>query len=287
MSLSLLQTEPSAEFNYHLLRSALDGFGKNLSQLDDEQYQQVERKASKTYELENLVLATDEAKGVVISTEVLDQALAEVAARYSDHDEFISDLANNGLDEVGLRQALYRELMFNNVMQKIAARAANVNDLDMRLFYELHGDRFSAPEQRTVRHILVTINPDFPENTALAARARIEQVAEKLGDRGNRFHEFAKRYSECPTAMQGGKLGEVPRGQLYPELDAVLFAMAEGEISGIVESEMGLHILWCEKIKPGKKTPYSKAAPRIREYLQERQRRNCQKAWLAELRQSS
>ncbi|MGD9164689.1 MAG: peptidylprolyl isomerase, partial [Chromatiales bacterium] len=113
--------------------------------------------------------------------------------------------------------------------------------------------------------------------------ARAQEVVRKLAGRGNRFEEFAKRYSECPTAMEGGKLGQTSRGQLYESLDAVLFRLEEGEISDIVESEMGFHILFCEKIKPARKVPLSKAAPRIREVLQERQRRNCQKAWLNSL----
>ena len=85
--------------------------------------------------------------------------------------------------------------------------------------------------------------------------------------------------------MDGGKLGEVKRGTLYAELDAQLFAMQEGEISPIIESEIGLHILLCEKIKPAKRTPFSKAAPKIREVLEERRRRNCQKARLTALQQ--
>ena len=112
----------------------------------------------------------------------------------------------------------------------------------------------------------------------------MEQVVEKLAGRADRFPQLARNYSECPTAMDGGKLGEVKAGQLYPELDAVLFAMEEGEISSIVESEMGLHLLLCESIKPGKLMPFPEVETKIRSMLEERQRRSCQKAWLAALR---
>ena len=67
----------------------------------------------------------------------------------------------------------------------------------------------------------------------------------------------------------------------------VLFKMAEGEISEIVESELGFHILYCNKIKPARRVAFTKAAPRIRELLQRRQRRNCQKAWLNSLQKVS
>ena len=283
MSVAEKQHEISPELSYHLLRNALEGFSKNLSQLDPAAYRQVYRKASKSFELESLVLASPEAEGLLISGRQLNQSVAEVASRYESAEEFTRDLEANGLDQESLRQVLYRELMFDGVMQRVAANSAQVNDLDLRLFYEMHHDRFESPEQRVASHILITVNPDFPENTHSAALARMEQIVEKLAARANRFHEFAKRCSECPTAMEGGSLGVVTRGQLYAELDATLFSMEEHRISPIIESEMGFHILLCEKIKPGKRVPHAKAAPRIRKILEERHRRNCQKAWLSSL----
>jgi peptidyl-prolyl cis-trans isomerase C len=283
MTLAEKQPEITPEFSYHLLRNALNGYRKNLSQLDPNEYAQVQRKASKSYELESLVIASPEAQGLVISPQQLDESVAAVASRYASREEFLNDLEGNGLDEEGLRKALQRELLFDSVMQRVAASSAEVNDLDIHLFYEMHHERFQTPETRLASHLLITINPDYPENTRAAANTRAQEALQKLAGRGNRFEEFAKRYSECPTAMEGGKLGEVSRGQLYESLDGVLFKLEEGEISDIVESEMGFHILYCEKVKPARKVPLSKAAPRIREVLQERQRRNCQKSWLASL----
>ncbi len=275
--------EANPEFNYHLLRNALEGFSRNLADLTPEQYQQVEEKASRSYALESRVLAAPEAADVVIARPQLDQALAEVANRYGDEAEFVDDLAANGLDRDGLRRALERELRFDAVMMRVAADCEPISEVDAQLFYEMHRGKFEAPEQRVVRHILITVNEEYAENTRDRARARAEGVRERLGDRNNRFPDMAKRHSECPTAMEGGKLGEVPRGALYPELDSVLFGMEEGEISDIVESEMGFHILLCEKIRPGKRTPFSQAEAKIRELLEQRRRRNRQKEWLSQL----
>ena len=86
--------------------------------------------------------------------------------------------------------------------------------------------------------------------------------------------------------MKDGLLGDVHRGVLYPELDAVLFSMQEGSVSEVIESEIGFHVLLCEKIKPGKITPRVKAEKRIREIMQERARHACQKAWLQQLKEN-
>lgn len=274
-------------FNYHMLRNALDSFQTNLTELSESKFESVYQKASKSYEIESLVLSSPEALDIIISDDQLNQAMAEISSRYANQSELENDLEANGLDISVLRQALYRELVFNAVMQKVASLSAAINDIDIRLFYEVQRERFESPEQRVARHILITINPEFPENTREQARYRMEQLVEKLAGRVNRFADFARRFSECPTAMQGGKLGDVQRGQLYPELDSLLFNMQEDEISTIVESEVGLHLLWCEKIRPAKRQPLSKVSHQIRDVLIRRRQRNCQKAWLDELRKNT
>lgn len=287
MGLAGKQCETSPEFGYHLLRNALEGFSKNPGQLNPEAYREVYRRASKSFAIESLVLDSPEARKIIISGQQLDESIETLASRYETDAEFTQDLAVNDLDRESLRRAIYRELMFNSVMQRVAAKSADVSDMDVRLFYELHHERFETKEQRLASHILITINPDYPENTPAAAHERMEQIVDKLAGRSNRFGEFAKRYSECPTAIDGGRLGDISQGQLHSELDAMLFSMEENQISKIVESEMGLHILQCDRIRPAKRVPFSKAMPRIREFLQERQRRNCQKAWLAGLQQTA
>jgi peptidyl-prolyl cis-trans isomerase C len=285
MILAIEQSETSSVFSYHLLRNALNRFKKNVSQLEPSEYEWVCRAATKSHELESLVITSKEAEGLVISESQLDRSIKEIAARYANHEAFLEDLEDNGLDVDGLKSALYRELLFDSVMQRVASKNAEVSELDIRLFYEMHYERFQTPEARTARHILITINPDYPENRPEAAIQRMEAVVEKLAGRVNRFGQFAKRYSECPTAMEGGRLGDVIRGQLYESLDNILFNLQPGALSPIVESDMGLHLLYCEKVKPAKRIPLAKAESKIKPLLRERQRRNCQKAWINRLQQ--
>ncbi len=285
--------EPGQEFRYHLLRVAAERFKSDLSALDAAQTAEAGRQARRTFELESLVLSAPEAQGVAIQPECIEAALAEVRGRYPDAESFQSDLARNGLNPEILERALRRELTFDAAMQRVGARRADPTELEERLFYETHQDRFASPERRAARHILITVNEDFPENRREAARARIERVAERLretrggprGGQAQRFGALARKHSECPTALEEGRLGEAVRGQLYPGLDALLFRLREGETGGPVESEMGFHLIYCERIRPSRILPFSKAQGQIRALLEERRARNCQKAWIAELRE--
>ncbi|NCC40831.1 MAG: nitrogen fixation protein NifM [Gammaproteobacteria bacterium] len=288
---SLIEKTHGPAYRYHLLRAASERFQTDPGGLDRARLDEAARQAARSLELEELVLASREAQAVVIPPEQVAAGVAEVRGRYRDRGTFEDDLARNGLDAKGLALALRRELAFDAVMQRVASKAADVDEIDQRLYYEMHRERFTTPERRTARHILITINDDFSENRREAARSRIERLAEKLAGRPAgavaRFAALARKHSECPTAMQDGRLGEVPRGQLYPELDALLFALPEGQVGGPVESEIGFHLVFCERIARARAQPFSKVRDAIDAHLLARRQRNCQKAWIAELREAA
>lgn len=273
------------EYAYHLLRAALERFQKSANELAQQQYLEAAGVADRTWALESIVLSSPEAVDATVTDADVDRAVAEIESRYSDRVTFLADLANNSLDENVLRSALRRELLFDAVMERVSVKTPKVNELDIRIFYQLHADRFIRPETRRVRHILITVNPDYPENEYHRVLERMRPMVAKLRRNPARFRDLARTHSECPTALEGGLLGDVPTGRLYPELDTALFAMAQGEISDIIESEMGMHILYCEKIHASVKTPLSRARDRIRGIIEQRQRKACRQAWLDKLRE--
>ena len=276
---------------YHLLRAANERFQCEPAALSEAQLREASGRARQSLEIESLVLASAEAHQVAIPAAQVEGAVAELRARYPSSDAFDGDLQRNGLDLETLGLALRRELTFDAVMRHVRSRHAPVDEVDLRLFYELHRQRFISPERRTARHILITLNDRFEENRREAVLARMEGLRERLGVRppavARHFPDLARRHSECPTALEGGRLGQVRRGQLYPELDGLLFRLGEGQVGGPVESELGFHLLWCEHIHPGKALPFARVRDSIHQALVERRGRDGQKAWLAELRQTA
>lgn len=268
---------------YLELKAAQNLFGKAPTVLEASERARVQHVAAKQYGLEARVLAAPEARDATVPAPSLAAALAEVRKRYADDADFHADLLHNGLDEAGFTDALERELMVEAILEKIGTRAARVSDIDVELYYQYHPDQFRRPETRRARHILVTVNDELPDNTRAVAQARIEAIAARLAREPQRFEEQAMKHSECPTALQGGLLGEVPGGQLYPELDAALFRMHEGETSEILESPMGLHLLRCEAITPAAVLPLKDARGPIRTLLEQRRKRVCQQAWVNQL----
>lgn len=280
--------EPSragGELAYLLLKTAHSLFGRGPQALAGDERHKVETLARRQRDLETLVLSAPEARDVVVPEATLRDALAEIGGRYPDEVEFHNDLADNGLSPASLVEALNRELKVEAILEKEASRAAKVSDIDVELYYHYHPEQFTRPELRHTRHILVTINEDMPDNTRVLSRQRIDAIAARLAKDPGRFEEQALKHSECPTAMQGGLLGDVRKGQLYPELDALLFTLEAGQIGPVTESPLGFHILFCESIQPAGKVPLHQIKPKIREMLETRRRQICQKAWLKRLGQ--
>ncbi len=268
---------------YTLLRAALSLFKKPPAELESQHLRQAQRQAKNEYEIETRVLNSAEAAGVIISEQELDRAFAEVSGRFEDDEAFANALAANRLTIDGLKAALFRQCKVNAVLEKVAAHAPKVSEVEVGIFYHSHPDKFRVPEQRSARHILISINPDYPENTRENARRRIDEIAETLRRKPQKFAALALKNSECPSAFRGGDLGTLVAGKLYPELDNALFALRENEISAVVETEIGFHLIQCTKIIPAETLSLKKAMPKIKQLMQDRYRRNFQKTWLASL----
>ena len=274
---------PETALAYLELKTAQSLFGKSPTELAEDERQRVRALADRQYGLEARVLRAPEAGDAMVPAASLQAAFEEIRKRYAEEDEFIADLARNGLDQAAFNAALERELRVEAILEKVGARAPQVSEIDVELYYHYHPDQFRRPETRLARHILVTINPTLPDNTEVVARSRIEAIAARLEKSPRRFEEQALKHSECPTALQGGRLGDIPRGQLYPELDAALFSLTAGRISAVLESPLGYHLVLCEAITPERVLSLNQARGPIRSRLEKNRKRICQQAWLKQL----
>lgn len=134
-------------------------------------------------------------------------------------------------------------------IDKNSAPSDAVAEGQARNIYNAKPERFQAPEQVQVRHILIA--------SADGARAQAEKVLEEL-KAGANFEQLAKvRSADTGSAPKGGDLGFFARGRMVPEFDEAAFALQQpGDLSGIVESKFGFHILKLEARRPAGLRPY-------------------------------
>lgn len=283
MNVPMLQVRDPSALSYHLLKCALDVFAQPPAALDAPSLARARDMARKTLAIEDLVLSSVPAGDVCVRSGAVAGAMEDIQARYASRADFLRVLADNALNEDMLATAVRRELRFDAILARIAEETSPVTAQEIAAYYDANPNLFHMPETRTARHILITINPDYPENSAQAARLRIETIRRDLHEAKNRFAQAARKHSECPSALEGGMLGRVAKGRLYRELDATLFVLGVGEISAVVQSELGYHIVLCEEIHPGRDISLDEAAAAIGEKLTQRRRHATQRDWIAGL----
>ena len=268
---------------YLALNLAAKLYGRPLEALGPDESQRVESVAARQREIETLILATPQAAAVMLPAASVDAGLAEIRGRYGSDEAYRAELHRAGLDPAALRQAVRRELVVEAVLEQVAARCAPVTETEAEIFWLMHRERFRRPAARVLRHILVTINEALAGSERRNAHARIDAIRASLLAEPQRFAEQAARHSECPTAMNGGQLGSVRRGRLYPELEAAAFALAETELSAVIESELGFHLIVCDAIEPERQLRFCEAEASIRALLERERRSACQKSWIKAL----
>jgi len=283
MKMPALNPTDNGLYAYHVLRVAVERFGKQPAELEPEQLKSAQAQAEKTLALEDVALASPQGARISIPEAALDAAVCQIKARYEDEEAFHSAMRESGMTERALRRALWRELAFDAVMSLVGEEVEPVSEAEVEAFYAENPERFIKPELRTARHILITLNPEYPDNTVEAAHARINALLIEARAHPEKFPELALRHSECPSALDGGQLGQVPPGKLYASLDAVLFQLAPGQVGGSVETEAGLHIVYCEAVQPGSIIALEQARDKIRAYLMAERRKARQKDWLTAL----
>ena len=268
---------------YYELKAAQALFAKSNTALDEQERRKVRAVAQRYRDIEAVVLGSDEARGVCLAEGAVDHALGELRARYDEADGWHAALQAHGLDADHITGALRRDLLVDAVLARVGARAGPVGAVETEIFYYAHLDRFRTPARRLARHILITVNEDIDDNRRDAARRRIDAIARRLALKPERFEEQAMKHSECPTALNGGLLGQVRRGELYPELDAALFRLVAGELSTVVESELGFHLLRCDAVEPERVLAYTEVAESLRARLSEERAERESRRWLAAL----
>lgn len=265
------------------LKASMQRYGCRYDELNANARRQVDADVTRAMTLEDAVLHSPEGRHVSIDEAVLDAAFREVRLRYGSGNEFRADLRLNGLTPDVLRTALRRELEVEAALEKVAAATPGATETDLQTWYDTHPAQFAMPETRDARHVLVTINADFAENRREAALQRITELQRSLDGSLAAFESVARRHSECPSAMDGGRLGTVRRGMLYSELDMALFRLPEGGTSEVLASEIGFHIVLCEKVHPGRTVSFDEAREKIRTALDARRREQTKACWLAAL----
>ena len=159
----------------------------------------------------------------------------------------------------------YVKLTIDNLLAK-----AEVPKEDIRKYYDEHLNEFGTSEERQAAHILIAVAPAASQAERDAAKAKAELLLKQVRQKPASFAELAKKNSQDPgSAEKGGDIGFFGHGMMVKPFEEAAFSMKAGEISGLVQSDFGYHIIKLTAIKPSRVKPFDEASLEIAHKLRQ------------------
>jgi peptidyl-prolyl cis-trans isomerase C len=215
-----------------------------------------------------LELLSQESKkaGIVVSSTDIDNELKGYKKGFADDNAFAKALGEAGITEAVLRKQIGKNLAIKKFIDTKFKSKAQVTEQEAKDFYNKNQDKFKQPEMAHARHILIAAKETESKADKNRKREKLVQIKKQLKD-GADFAGLAKQFSDCPSKERGGDLGFFPRGQMVKPFDQAVFKMMPGDISEIVETEFGYHLIKLEEKKHAKTVSFDEAKAKITDYL--------------------
>ena len=217
---------------------------------------------------------------IPVTEKDIDAEVSRVIQQVGGEENYKKALAAQGISEADFRKELEKGARVNMLVNQACAHVADPTEDEVTAFYEAHKQEYVEPHQVLCQHILVKGSND-------AALDKIKEIRERIVNDKADFAEEAKKHSDCPSGAQGGSLGWFGRGMMVPEFDKAAFEMKKGEVSGVVTTEFGYHIIYKADERGGGQQTIVDVHDQIKDLLRHEARGKAMDAYVAELREKA
>ncbi len=189
----------------------------------------------------------------------------------------IRELLVQKADEIGVEAAPMsddqgrREIDEDAKVRQLLEQEVDVpraGEEECRRYFDQHQDKFSSETIYEARHILLAGALEDPV-ARRKGTLKAQQIIEAVRKDPNRFGDFAREFSQCPSAKEGGNLGQLTKGQTVPEFETVLFELEEGQMSPTpVPTPFGYHVIQLDRKIEGRQLPFDQVKAKIAAFLE-------------------
>ena len=241
--------------------------------------------------LENLIdtellYQQSQKEGVKVDDQAIDKQIDTIKKRFSDEAAYKQALEGMGVSEKEIRVEIQRSLAIRQLLDINIRQKITVSEEESKKFYNDNPNLFKQPEQVKASHILIKVAPDAEESKKIQARKKIETIQKKVRQ-GENFGLLAKANSEGPTAQNEGDLGYFSRGQMVKSFEDAAFALSIGEVSGIVETNFGYHLIKVTDKKKTRTLPYIEVQLRLEQHLKNEKTKTEIQGYIENLKKSA
>jgi peptidyl-prolyl cis-trans isomerase C len=214
----------------------------------------------------------------------VDKRLSDIKSQFPSEQAFKEMLQQRGMTEDRLRQETAETIAVNAMLEKEYESLVAATDDEVRTFYDGNKPRFREEASVHASHILIRLEANADVAARTKARAQIEDLQAQV-KKGANFAELATKHSQDPgSAPKGGDLGFFARGQMVPAFEEAAFATKIGQVSGVVETPFGFHLIKVAETKPGRDVGFDEVKEQIREYLKQQVREQKSQSFIDQLK---
>jgi peptidyl-prolyl cis-trans isomerase C len=206
-------------------------------------------------------------RGIKVDEPEIDAKIGQLRSQFPTQEAFDKALKDRGMSTDTLRRDARVDISVTKLMDAEVASLPGPSDADAKDFYVKNPDQFKEPEQVRASHILIRVEPNADAAAKKKARAEIDSVL-KQAKAGGDFAKLAQQHSQDPSsAGQGGEMPYFTRGQMVPPFEKVAFELKPGQISDVVTTQFGYHVIKVMDHKAERAVPFEEAEAKIKEYL--------------------
>lgn len=236
---------------------------------------------------EKLQLQEAKRAGLDVNEAAVQAALDDIIGKNNITMEQMEEmLLQEGRSMTQYKKHIRDQITTSKVMQFHMGKQGKVSNKQIKKYYFEHQKDFWESRKPFVRHILFIVEEGSPEELKASKREQAENVLAEI-QAGEDFIELAKKHSEDVSASSGGEVGWLTKGHLVPEFEEAAFRLKSGEVSDIVESRYGLHIIKVEKVSSGKSEPLENVKEKIKQILSFEGRQKKYNDWMNGLKKDS
>ncbi|MFN3967103.1 MAG: peptidylprolyl isomerase [Endomicrobiia bacterium] len=277
--------------------------------LNDEKIKEIKQKILDQMIDEKLIVQKAKEKNIKVSKRELEQGIQQIKSRFRNEDEFKKELLKENLTEKKFEKRIEEQLMAIKLIDlEVKSKITPPEENETKELYNKIMDFINSKKTKSLSeeekeietlanlikrkygelvrasHILIHSSKDDSIKSQTEAKKKAEMVLKKLKE-GADFAELAREYSDDPGSREkGGDLGYFAKGDMVPEFEKVAFSMQVGEISNIVQTEFGFHIIKVEEKKAARKISYDELKNDLYDFVLAKKAEKKYADWLKELR---
>lgn len=236
---------------------------------------------------EKLLVGVAQGLGMTVEESKVQNALDDIRKRGNLTEEQLAEmLKQEGRTMEEYKERIRHQILISQIINLEVRSRIKISEKEIADYYDAHRKDFWAPSKVHARHILFILDEGLEEEQVLKKQQKAAEALAKIRD-GAEFVEIARQYSEDVTARTGGDLGILEKGKMVPEFEEAVFSLKKGEVSDIVRSPYGLHIIQVEEVIPGAPIPFDEVSGQIEETLKQERFRTVYEEYIEGLRARS